>query len=144
MGTRSRIGIENQDGTITSVYCHWDGYPSYNGRMLLENYNTEEKIRELLSYGDMSSLSVHIGVQHPFDPPFSVGTPEHKEFRKMCTFYGRDRGEENVDARVHPTINDFMYHGEEYNYLFKDGAWRMHYDSDEWVALTEENTRTPR
>jgi hypothetical protein len=26
MSTRSRIGIENQDGTTTSIYCHFDGY----------------------------------------------------------------------------------------------------------------------
>ena len=27
MATRSRIAIELSDGTVKSVYCHWDGYP---------------------------------------------------------------------------------------------------------------------
>ena len=27
MATRSRIAKQNPDGTIKSVYCHWDGYP---------------------------------------------------------------------------------------------------------------------
>lgn len=25
MATRSNIGIVNQDGSITGIYCHWDG-----------------------------------------------------------------------------------------------------------------------
>jgi hypothetical protein len=28
MSTRSRIAIENQNGSVTSVYCHFDGYIS--------------------------------------------------------------------------------------------------------------------
>ncbi len=31
MATRSRIAIENQDGSVTSVYCHWDGHIETNG-----------------------------------------------------------------------------------------------------------------
>ena len=44
MGTRSRIGIQLKDDSILSVYCHWDGYPSFNGRVLREFYNTPEKV----------------------------------------------------------------------------------------------------
>jgi len=56
MSTRSTISKVNQDGTITSIYCHWDGYYSNNGKLLLENYNDEKKIDELLSLGSLSSL----------------------------------------------------------------------------------------
>jgi len=34
MATRSRIAIENQDGTVTSIYCHFDGYLSGVGKLL--------------------------------------------------------------------------------------------------------------
>jgi hypothetical protein len=158
MGTRSRIGIENQDGTITSVYCHWDGYLEHNGKILFETYNTEEKIRELLSYGSIGSLANDIGVQHPFDNPHPFRSPEYNEFMKMTTFYGRDRGEEelvkftnnwskppifSVEALVHPTVSDFLSYSEEYTYLFKDGKWVYRvYDSKRWNKLTERNTNS--
>lgn len=25
MSTRSNIGVLNNDGTVTAIYCHWDG-----------------------------------------------------------------------------------------------------------------------
>jgi hypothetical protein len=142
MATRSRIGIKNQDGTITSVYCHWDGYLEHNGKILFETYNTEEKIRELLSYGSISSLTDNIGVQHPFDNPHPFRSPEYNEFMKMTTFYGRDRGEEDTEALVHPTVSDFLSYSEEYTYLFKDGKWVYRgYDSKRWNKLSERNTK---
>lgn len=56
MGTRSLIGLDNGDGTITSVYCHWDGYPEGVGATLLRAYDDEVKVRALLAAGDHSSL----------------------------------------------------------------------------------------
>lgn len=48
MSTRSRIGILNADGSIDSIYCHCDGYLSYNGDILMHHYDTEDKVRALL------------------------------------------------------------------------------------------------
>lgn len=55
MATRSRIAIENQDGTVTSIYCHFDGYLSEVGKTLFENYN-REKLEKLIELGSISSL----------------------------------------------------------------------------------------
>ena len=44
MGTRSTIGLEYPDGTVRGIYCHWDGYPDNNGKILVEHYTTPEKI----------------------------------------------------------------------------------------------------
>jgi hypothetical protein len=54
MATRSRIGIELKNGSILSVYHHWDGYPEWLGRILRTHYNTKEKAAELIDGGDMS------------------------------------------------------------------------------------------
>jgi len=56
MATRSRIGILLPDDSILAVYCHWDGYPEYNGVVLKKKFNTYEKVAELIDGGDMSSL----------------------------------------------------------------------------------------
>jgi hypothetical protein len=81
MGTRSTISIENEDGTCTGVYCHWDGYLSHHGPILLGAYDTAEKVRALIAPGDMSVLDWSPGEEHDFNNP-----PEGQ-----CNYYGRDR-----------------------------------------------------
>ena len=39
MATRSRIGIELQDGSILSAYHHYDGYPDFLGVALADFIN---------------------------------------------------------------------------------------------------------
>ena len=55
MATRGTISIENKDGTVQTVYSHWDNYLECNGKFLVENYNTREAVEN-------SSLA---GVFHP-------------------------------------------------------------------------------
>ena len=56
MGTRSTIALEFADGTVSQVYCHWDGYLDNNGVILQENYTNPFTVRDLLDLGDFSSL----------------------------------------------------------------------------------------
>ena len=55
MATRNRIAIENQDGTVISIYCHWYGHIETNGKILFENYD-REKTEQLIALGNISSL----------------------------------------------------------------------------------------
>ena len=89
MGTRSNIVRENADGSFDSIYCHWDGYPDNNGRLLYEHYQDPAKIQALLDLGDLSSLGEEIGERHSFD-----NAP-----REECNAYGRDRGETGTECR---------------------------------------------
>ena len=56
MGTRSTIAIEFADGSVSQVYCHWDGYLANNGAILAEHYMDPFKVRELVDLGGFSSL----------------------------------------------------------------------------------------
>lgn len=57
MSTRSRIAYLNkEDNTYHSVYCHWDGYPKNNGKILLKYYTDLDKIKQLVDNGDFPSL----------------------------------------------------------------------------------------
>lgn len=127
MATRSTIGIMNLDSTVTAVYCHWDGYPEHNGRILQEYYTTSEKVRELIGFGSISSLRPKIGVKHPFSK-YEVKDGEvydEEAYQDMTTFYGRDRGETtHVEARTFADSTKFVEQfGEEYNYLFVGDTW---------------------
>ena len=92
MSTRSYIAMKTGENTYRAVYCHYDGYLEYNGRMLLEHYNTQERVEKLLDLGCISSLHEKLepetGSHHCFD------TPDED----VTVFYGRDRGEKGQEA----------------------------------------------
>lgn len=97
MSTRSHIGIRNEDGSLDVIYCHYDGYPSYNGALLLHHYKDPEKIRELIALGDISSLAESVKAS---DAGHSFETPQ----KGVVVAYGRDRKEDGVDSRHYPTM----------------------------------------
>ncbi len=116
MGTRSMIGRENEDGTVEAVYCHWDGYPSHNGRILLENYTTFEKTNKLLELGQISSLGKTI---------------------EETTFYCRDRGEKLSPATLFE--NKEKANLEEYCYIMKGNRWFWATFGKNFAVLTKED-----
>lgn len=120
MGTRSTIARENEDGSIDSIYCHWDGYPSNNGRILLEHYQDLAKISKLLALGNLSSLGPEIGTKHAFNN-------REGEYQRICTSYSRDRGEKGVKAKHFKSGEElaaFVEEGwTEWVYLWKEGKW---------------------
>lgn len=124
MSTRSEIGIQNKNGIIESVYCHWDGYLAHNGLLLYLYYNTEEKVRELIKNGDLSCLGEKIepdkNKEHSFNNPQ----------KDVCIYYHRDR-KENWE-QVKPRLDrcnikiwaESLKNGwQDYGYLFKNGKW---------------------
>ena len=123
MATRSRIGIQLKDESILSVYHHWDGYPSWLGRILTTHYNTKEKVAELIDGGDMSSCwSDSIWGE---DLPEGQHSPE----------YYSARGE-NCPPRYDKGMAEFFSMGEEYSYIFRNGEWvayDMHQFDDTWA-----------
>lgn len=118
MATRSTIAIERDDGTIAMVYCHWDGYLNHNGRILYEYYSDPEKLEQLIALGDLSVLGSEIGEKHDFGSSID----------NWCKFYGRDRGEVGVGAKVYANFDDYVanHQYEKYEYLLgNDGVWSV-------------------
>lgn len=108
MSTRSHIGILNDDGTVESVYCHFDGYVQGGVGERLLFYQTEAQVRKLLSYGQIRNLGR------------SVGASE---------FYCRDRGDSPVDTKteIFPSVEAWkgLLGATDHLYLFrpKDCTW---------------------
>lgn len=129
MATRSTIALEFADGSVGKVYCHWDGYLEHNGKVLLENYSDPFVLRNLIDLGDLSSLNPQIGTRHDFD---------YNDYTQ-CTFYGRDRGETDVEARHYPNFEAYrLSQMEEFNYILRnDGRWYVDSGSG-YELLTEE------
>jgi len=132
MSTRSVIGLERPGGSIKCVYCHFDGYPSHHGPILLLAYPTSDKVEALLEHGDISILGNVPGLVQDFGNP----QPE------WTLYYGRDRGEEGTDARVCIDRADFLtpaaHSGVEGAYLLdKDGKWL--YQPVNWEVTNRPN-----
>jgi len=121
MSTRSTIAIVNPDNTVRSIYCHWDGYPENNGRILNEHYTSPEKINELMDIGCISSLAPEV---HP--SPESEHSYESRQ-EGVVVAYGRDRGDEGTEAQSFVSEAEYRIDNDnqEYNYLYKDGVWRV-------------------
>jgi hypothetical protein len=132
MATRSNIGIVNEDGSVTGIYVHWDGYPENNGKLLLNHYNTTGIVYELMDLGDLSSLNEKLNT----DLPHSFNKP----VEGVCVAYGRDRGETGVESRVFKNIDEYQNDGDksgtDYQYLFENGKWIFRCHNNEWNELT--------
>ena len=103
MSTRSRVAVMHGD-VCKSVYCHYDGYLDYTGRILLAHYNSTAA-NLLIARGDNSGV---------------------KETLEEMNFYS-DRGEEDVSWRVAHSFEEFLEQVNncygEYYYVMKDGVW---------------------
>lgn len=146
MATRSTISLEFADGTIGQVYAHWDGYLSGNGKILFENYSNPFILRDLIDLGSLSSLRPQIGTKHPFshyDVEGMTIVEYNNLYGNMTTFYGRDRGEGQSDARYFKDFEDFKANcqQEEYDYILRNvngvATWFVSDHGSEFILLTE-------
>lgn len=60
MSTRSLIFIKEDHQNYHGIYCHNNGYPSYNGDLLLTHYLDLNKIQGLIALGNISRLGCNL------------------------------------------------------------------------------------
>ena len=134
MGTRSRIGIELKDHSVVSTYCHYDGYPEHNGKILTNLYTTKEQVSNLIDGGSMSSLHTsHVwetkALRNEANEIItdSAGNWMYEPTRPNQPLYHTERGEE-IEVS-HANFNEFIsgISGEEYAYLFtRNNQWKCY------------------
>ena len=112
MGTRSRVAVMHGD-VCKSVYCHYDGYLDYAGRILLEHYDSTAA-NALIARGDNSGI---------------------KETLAEMNFYeDREAQDEDVSEFLASTpwsvahsFEEFLEQVQgccgEYYYVMRDGVW---------------------
>lgn len=118
MATRSAIGFVEYDGSVTGIYCHWDGYLEGVGATLVKHYNDTYKVLDLIDLGDISSLGEEIGEKHDFDKGST-------KTANWCKSYTRDRGE-NCPAKDFPDAKAFRSHYSDCDYFYL-------YDGKDWT-----------
>ena len=112
MGTRSRIGIELKDGSILSAYHHWDGYPQWLGKTLVEQYNSKDKASELIDGGDMSCCWS--------DSLWGKQLPEGEYAPEYYSLRGED-----CPPRLDADLVEYLLpdNSEEFSYIFTSAGW---------------------
>jgi len=145
MATRARIGILNEDGTITAAYQHWDGYPGGLGYTLVDYWTDANKVKEAIALGNSSKWGFIIGTKVDFD---DRQDPLHEV---QNVYYMRDRGEKDQGPTTYKDEAEYLAEGfnsgEEYIYLLKNtgktdylgkqvGEWfYTHYENPEFKTL---------
>lgn len=126
MSTRGKVVIDNGNShpKYTGIYCGHDSYLSGLGKVLEENYTTEEKVRELINMGGASGIYPTI---------------------EESDFYCRD-AHEDLDIEEYESDKELKEEGHdifcEYMYLFREGKWYV-FDtkSDDFITLEEAHKR---
>ena len=112
MGTRSRVGVMHGN-VCKSVYCHYDGYLDYTGRILLEHYDST-KANQLVARGDNSGVKETVEEMNFYEERDSEGE-DVQEFVNSTPW------------TVAHTFEEFLEQVEscwgEYYYVMKDGVW---------------------
>ena len=125
MGTRSNVGIINEDGTLDVVYVHWDGYIENGvGDTLRTYYHDKAKVKELIEGGDMSSLASSI---------------------TSCAYYTK-RGETR-NVTHHKNTNEYLKSlgsdGDGFGHGFYEIEYIYLFDSknEQWWVIETDSTR---
>ena len=112
MGTRSRVAVMHGD-VCKSVYCHYDGYLDYAGRILLSHYDSTAA-NMLVARGDNSGIKESIDEMNFYEDREAKKEDVH-EFM------------ESTPWQVAHSFEEFLEQVEnccgEYYYVMKDGVW---------------------
>ena len=132
MSTNCNISILKKDKTVSSIYCHSDGYLSYLGVCLYTYYDDVAKVKQLISLGNLSSLDKNI------EPTIGSNHYFNNREQGICTFYGRDRKESNQDCSNYPSLEEFLNNYPEtytsHTYLFKES-------NQKWYVYNENKNK---
>lgn len=108
----STISVVYPDGYVKAIYCHWDGDLDWVGRTLLSYFNSNEKVIELVSLGDISSLGTDI------------------DLKSGTVAYYRDRARDRkVTYATFSSLEKYslLFPQEQFNYLWIDNRWLVTY-----------------
>lgn len=122
--SRAMIGIENSDESIDAIYCCYDGQVEIVGWYLYSRFNTEERLRELISLGDIQSIGARIGNKIDFNK-YCENKNYYNANKNQVVAYHRDmmwamkeHHYRNRDDYAHSVKLEV-----EYIYLYSDGTW---------------------
>ena len=117
MSTHALVGVMH-GSNYKAIYVHSDGYLSYTGKVLFENYNSS-KANHLVSMGDCSVLGKEIGEKIDFNDRMQC---DSENVATQCRFYTRDR-DERTPFTTYDSIDEATRSEFQHIYVMKNGDW---------------------
>lgn len=109
------------DKKYVGIYHHWDGYPEGVGEVLVNEFNTYEKVLNLMTFGDESSIC---GERIT---PYCV---------RSGSYNGRHgSGAMKRDSDLLDSLRNCTHIN--YIYLFRDGQWYVFNDDFSGMTLVK-------
>lgn len=149
MSTRSLIAVIESDGTGQYVYCSTDGYPEWNGRLLLTYYPTKQKALEIMELGDLSALGRSLASESEVNVLEFADRPDYARALRAdrTTAKYRDKGECWKDSapkqlstgliELDGMIKEPYRTDAEYIYAFVGNCWMIYIrDYHVWKVLS--------
>jgi hypothetical protein len=118
---QSTIAFKRKDGAYLQIYCFINGDLQHNGVILLNHFNDEKSIQNLLKLGNLFKLGPLLkpskSVVHTFKNPAP----------NVCIAYGRDRGRATVEPQYYANSQQFIKYRmfRQFNYLFVKNMWMV-------------------
>ncbi len=125
MGTKAYIAKQLENGNYRTISCQLDGYPEWVGKILVENYDTPDKVDALLDVGDIYRLEKKLAP----DPDSPHNSDEGWQ-KGVTVAFGRDWGESEVEAQEF-TMDELMGDKDpneiiEFSYVYtEEHGWRF-------------------
>ena len=113
MSNPSYIGMK-KNSAVYYVSCHNGGRLEYNGRTLYEHYTTNEKVKELLSQGNMSYVK-----EEPEDAQYYKNWKDRSNNNYWHGTYDVDRNRR--PKRADGGMPCYLWNGVEWLYSPEDG-----------------------
>lgn len=88
MGTRSYIAKDIGEGKFLTILCQLESHLEYTGALLINHYNTPDKVDALLGLGDI----YYLGERLEPDPALPHGRNSGNYQENVTIAFGRDRG----------------------------------------------------
>jgi len=125
MATRSLIGIQKGD-MVEYIYCHYDGYPSGVGHMLVNFHNSQIQAEKLITLGDLSTLGRRVPTKKELaEVRNEKGIGHWSDDVTMSYNMWRDEpiriGQCSLHQFLSPKVD--LGGGEDFRYLWNGNAW---------------------
>lgn len=106
MSTNSMIAYyDGASDSVVATYCHYDGYPEHNGKMLVQHYNNSSDAKKVALAGYISGLEADLS----------------ESVSKSA-----NRGDPMNYASIGEFLSDMVDCPHiEYVYLWADGKWKV-------------------
>ena len=135
MSTKCIIAINNGK-SVKAIYCHWDGYPKWTGRILNENYTDTNKINRLIKLGNIDFLGKNIEC-NPITKVFGPDWEAHDNAKYKDAIEVLNAHKRGLGTKLDRIFQEEFGHAEKYTLAYKRDYKLKNHEYHEFKSVDE-------